>query len=311
VTALLRGPTLWITERSFVRKLMTEHRLGRQLAGRFVAGDSLEAGMAAARSLDGQGIAAMLDHLGENVASPSQASEATDYYVRALKRVQESPEIDCNMSVKLTQLGMDVSPDLCGENMERVLQTAAGAVRPILVMIDMEASEYVDRTLQVYLALRGRYPNVGVCLQSYLYRTAADARRVAGPEAIVRVAKGAYLESPEIAYRTTGEVRRSFAEVAATLLGAGSAVHLATHDIRLVEGARRFIGERAIPRTRYEYQMLYGIRRDLQARLVREGEPVRVYIPYGTKWYPYLTRRLAERPANVWFFLSNLFRRGG
>jgi proline dehydrogenase len=311
VTTLLRGPILWFTERPFVRRLVVEHPLGRRLAGRFVAGDTLESGMVAARSLDAQGIAAMLDFLGENVSSLAQASEATDTYVRALKRVQEWPEIDCNLSVKLTQLGMDVSTELAAENLERVLQTAAAPDRPILVMIDMEASEYVDRTLQVYLALRDRFPNVGVCLQAYLYRTADDARTVAGPAAIVRMAKGAYLEPPEIAYRGRGQVRRSFARLAATLLAAGSVVHVATHDVRLVEGARRFIRARGIPRERYEFQMLYGIRRDLQARLIGEGEPVRVYIPYGTQWYPYLTRRLAERPANVWFFLSNLFRRGG
>jgi proline dehydrogenase len=311
VTTLLRAPTLWITERPFVRRLMIDHRLGRQVAGRFVAGDTLDAGIAAARSLDSRGIAAMLDHLGENVTSPSQASEATDNYVRALKRVQEWPDIDCNMSVKLTQLGMDVSTELCGENMERVLQTAAGPDRPILVMIDMESSEYVDRTLHVYLGLRERYPSLGVCVQACLYRTAEDVRRIAGPDAVVRMAKGAYLEPPEVAYRRRGEVRTNFARLAATLLAAGSVVHLATHDVLLVEGARRFIGQRGIAVDRFEFQMLYGIRRDLQARLEREGEPVRVYIPYGTQWYPYLTRRLAERPANVWFFLSNLFRRGG
>jgi proline dehydrogenase len=311
VTTFLRGPALWITERPLVRRLMTEHRLGRQLAGRFVAGDTLESGMAVAKSLNGQGIAAMLDHLGENVASSSQASEATDKYVRALKRVQESPDIDCNMSVKLTQLGMDVSTELCAENMERVLQTAAVPDRPILVMIDMESSEYVDRTLDVYLGLRDRYSNLGVCLQAYLYRTAEDAGRIAGPGAVVRMVKGAYLEPPGVAYRSRQDVRANFAGLAATLLARGSVVHLATHDTRLVEGAREFIRERGISPAKFEFQMLYGIRRDLQSRLVGEREPVRVYIPYGNQWYPYLTRRLAERPANAWFFLSNLFRRGG
>jgi proline dehydrogenase len=311
VTTLLRGPTLWLTERPFVRHLMTEHKLGRQLAGRFVAGDTLEAGMGAARALNGRGIAAMLDHLGENVESAAQAGEATDNYIRALKRIQEVPEIDCNISVKLTQLGMDLSTDLCGENVERVLQTATGPDRSTLVMIDMESSDYVDRTLDVYLALRDRYSNLGVCLQAYLYRTALDARRIARSQAIVRIAKGAYLEPPEIAYRTRREVRLSFARLSATLLTAGSVVHFATHDARLVEGAKRFVRSRSISNRRYEFQMLYGIRRDLQSDLLRQGEPVRVYIPYGTQWYPYLTRRLAERPANIWFFLSNLMRRRG
>ena len=309
MTALLRAPTLWVTERRVVRRLMTEHRLGRQLAGRFVAGDSLEAGMDAARSLGKQGIASMLDHLGENVTSPDQAAEAADGYIRAVKRIRESPEIDCNVSVKLTQLGLDSSTDLCLENMDRVLQVASNDDHPLLVMIDMEANEYVDRTLEVYLALRTVHRNVGVCLQSYLHRTAADAIRVAGPDAVVRVAKGAYLESPDVAFRTRREVARNYARVAATLLAADSTVHIATHDPSLIEGARAYLVGHAIPKERYEFQMLYGIRRDLQARLVAEGEPLRVYLPYGTSWYPYLTRRLAERPANVWFFLSNLIRR--
>jgi proline dehydrogenase len=152
---------------------------------------------------------------------------------------------------------------------------------------------------------------MGVCLQAYLHRTAGDAQRIGGPKAIVRMAKGAYLEPPEVAMRTRAEVRRSFARVAATLLVGGGVVHLATHDEGLVAGAKRFVRTRSISRARYEFQMLYGVRRDLQADLVAEGEPVRVYVPYGTQWYPYLTRRLAERPANVWFFLSNLLRRGG
>jgi proline dehydrogenase len=309
MTPVLRGPTLWLTERPTVRRLMTHHRLGWHLARRFVAGDTLEAGMDAARSLSQQGIAAMLDHLGENVDSPAQAAQATDAYVRALKRVQESGELDCNISVKLTQLGLDSSTELCAENMERVLQVASNGGRPILVMIDMESAGYLDRTLDVYRALRQRYPNVGLCLQAYLYRTPGDALTIAGPQAIVRMAKGAYLEPPEVVFGTRREVASNYARVAATLFSAGSTVHLATHDGSLVEGARAFIRERRIPRQRYEFQMLYGIRRDLQAELVREGEPVRVYIPYGTSWYPYLTRRLAERPANVWFFLSNLVRR--
>lgn len=309
MSPLLRAPTVWITERPFVRGLITEHGLLRSVADRFVAGDTLEEGMRAARSLREQGIAVMLDHLGENVSNPEQAAAAADAYVRALKRIRESPELDCNISVKLTQLGMDTSTELCAENMERVLQVAGEADPPTLVMIDMEAREYVDRTLDVYLGLRHRYPNIGVCLQSYLHRTAADAARIAGEAAIVRMAKGAYLEPPEVAYSSRREVRRNYARVAATLLSSGSVVHLATHDPALIEGAERFIRQRGLTRDRYEFQTLFGIRRDLQSKLVREGQPVRVYVPYGSEWYPYLTRRLAERPANMWFFASQLLRR--
>jgi proline dehydrogenase len=309
VTTLLRSATLWATGLSPVRRTITGTRLGRRLGGRFVAGDELEDGMAAARALNEQGIAAMLDHLGENVASAAQAAAAADAYIRALKRIRESPDLDCNISVKLTQLGLDASIDLCIENMERVLQVASEAAPATLVMIDMEASEYVDRTLTVYLSLRDRFPALGVCLQSYLFRTAGDVAVIGGPAAIVRMAKGAYLEPPSLAHQRQRQTRRSFAHLAATLLSSGSVVHFATHDPRLVEGAKRFVRGRGLPKERYEFQMLYGIRRDLQSSLVSEGEPVRVYIPYGTQWYPYLTRRLAERPANIWFFLSNLVRR--
>lgn len=310
----LRGTTLWLTEAGWIRRLVTERRLGRRVAARFVAGDNLDAGMRVAGRLGESGIAAMLDHLGENVASPEQASRATDAYVLALKRIGEERGLDCNISVKLTQLGLDASSDLCMENVERVLQSADGPAGATLVMIDMEAREYVDRTLQVYLALLARYPNVGLAVQSYLRRSEEDVRAIAataGPRAVVRMVKGAYLEPAEVAFQGREETRRQFAALSATLLAAGSTVHFATHDPRLVESARRFVRARGIPAGRYEFQMLYGIRRDLQRALVEQGEPVRVYVPYGTSWYPYLTRRLAERPANAWFFISNALRRGG
>lgn len=290
-----------------VRRFVTDHPLGRRLAGRFIPGERLEDVMAAAGSLDGLGIRSMLNHLGENVRSTGQAAEATDAYIRALERIRESPGLDCAVSIKLTQIGLDVSFDLCLENTERVLQ-AASSDPPILVMIDMEASAYVDRTLDTYLSVRERFSNVGVCVQANLHRTPADVERIGRPGSIVRVVKGAYLEPKEIASQRRREVDRSFTRVSATLLAAGSTVHLATHDPKLLEGARSFIRTRSISATRYEFQFLYGVRRDLQGVLARDGEPVRIYIPYGDEWYPYLTRRLAERPANIWFFLSNLVR---
>jgi proline dehydrogenase len=308
VTALLRGPTLWLTERPVLRRLVTQHRFGRGFALRFVAGDNLDAGMGAAHGLHEQGIRSMLDHLGENVASTEQASNSADAYIHALKRIREAPEIDCAISVKLTQLGLGSSMETCLENMERVLDAAGGISHPIQVMIDMEAHEYVDRTLDVYTALRERHPSIGVCVQAYLHRSAGDVRRIAGPQAVVRVCKGSYLEPPDVAMRSRRDVARSFARLAAALFAAGSVVHLATHDQHLIQGAKRYLQACRIPKERYEFQMLYGIRRDLQAALVRAGEPVRVYIPYGTQWYPYLTRRLAERPANAWFFVSNALR---
>ena len=188
---------------------------------------------------------------------------------------------------------------------------ATGGDRTVLVMIDMESSDHVQGTIDLYLRLRDRYPLVGVCLQAYLHRSVDDALAIAGPRAIVRMAKGAYLEPAEIALQSRRDIRRRFARLSAMLLAGGSTVHFATHDPQLVQGARRYVRAREVPRDRYEFQMLYGIRRDFQAALVADGEPVRVYVPYGTQWYPYLTRRLAERPGNIWFFASNVLRRGG
>jgi proline dehydrogenase len=301
----LRTPILWVAGLPFVRRMAREGGLARRVALRFVAGETLDHGIRAARSLNARGIGGMLDHLGENVASPEQASAAADAYVLALKRIQEDWLPDANISIKLTQLGLDVSGDLCTENAARVLE-AAGST---LVMIDMEASTYTERTLASYRMLRKQYSNLGVCVQAYLYRSADDVRELAREGATVRVCKGAYLEPPSVAFPKRFDVDRNFGRLAATLLSAGCEVHLATHDPRLIVSARRFVRSRGIPRDQFEFQMLYGIRRDLQDDLAAEGFHVRTYIPYGDQWYPYLTRRLAERPANVWFFVANLMRR--
>ena len=303
----LRGLVLWLTGRGWFRSLAEDSWVGRRVAGRFVAGATLDDAMGAARGLDRSGIGAMLDHLGENVHSPAGASAAADAYVRAVKRIHESDDLDCNLAVKLTQLGLDLGEDVCLENMERVLEAAAA--RGTLVMIDMEASEYVDRTLAVLGELRRRSHRVGLALQSMLHRTAEDV--FALPEGTpVRMVKGAYLEPPEIAYQHRADVDRAFVRLTATLLARGHPVHVATHDPRIVEGTKAFVRGRGLGWDRVEFQMLYGIRRDLQLALAREGYPVRTYIPYGSEWYPYLTRRLAERPANLWFFASNLVRIG-
>jgi proline dehydrogenase len=283
---------------------MTGTALGRRVALRFVAGERLEEGIGAARSLDRRGIAAMLDHLGENVTSVAQASTAADGYVLALKRIRESEGLDCNIAIKLTQLGLDLSMDLCLENTERVLAAAEPA--GIQVMIDMESSEYVDRTLEALRRLRVRHDGVGVALQAMLRRTARDVFDL--PEGVpIRLVKGAYLEPASVAYTPRAEVDRAFARLFATLISRGHPVHVATHDPRLLAGACGLSARRRI--TSIELQMLLGIREDLQRSYAARGYPVRAYVPYGAEWYPYLTRRLAERPANLWFFVSNLVRR--
>jgi proline dehydrogenase len=305
---VLRAPVLWLAGQRWFRSLIAEHAIGRRVALRFVAGEALDASMAAARDLDRLGIATMLDHLGENVTSKEQASAAADVYVQALRRVHQADDLDANISVKLTQLGLDLSFDLALENAERVLQEAAP--RRTLVMIDMEAHEYVDPTLRAHAELRSRYPHVGLALQTYLYRTHEDVESL--PErSIVRLVKGAYLEPPDVAYPDRHDVDRNFARLFATLVARGHTVHVASHDPRMTEGARRYVERHGVEWSRVEFQFLYGIRRDLQAGLARNGYPVRVYVPYGEEWYPYLTRRMAERPANMWFFVSQFLRFGG
>ena len=304
----MRAAVLSVTGLGTVRTLVTRSSLGRRVAHRFVAGERLEDGISAARSLARRDVAAMLDHLGENVTSEAQASAAADGYALALKRIHEIEGLDCNIAVKLTQLGLDQSMDLCLENTERVLAAAEPA--GILVMIDMESSEYVDPTLEVLRRLRARHEGVGVAIQSALRRTADDVFGL--PDgAPIRLVKGAYLEPPSVAYPSRADVDRAFAGLFATLISRGHPVHVATHDPRLLAGAVRFTERRGLPIERLELQMLLGIREDLQRDYAGRGYPVRAYVPYGAEWYPYLTRRLAERPANVWFFASNLVRRRG
>ena len=305
---LLRGPVLFVTGLEPVRRLVTQSSIGRRVAMRFVAGESHDDGLRAARQLAGQGISAMLDHLGENVSSAEQASAAADRYVLALKRIHEAEGIDCNIAIKLTQLGLDLGLDLCLENVERVV--TAAAERGTVVEVDMESHEYVGPTLDVVRRIRVRHDNVGMAMQAYLHRTADDVFRL--PEGLpVRLVKGAYLEPAEVAHQRRDDVDAAFARLATTLVARGHPLHLGTHDPRLLAGAERLFRRRGLDWGSHELQFLYGIRRDLQRHYADRGFPVRAYIPYGDEWYPYLTRRMAERPANLWFFVSNLVRTGG
>jgi len=305
---VLREPVLWLAGQGWFRSLIAERSLGRKVALRFVAGESLDACMQAARDLDRHGIATMLDHLGENVSSVEQATAAADAYVLALKRVHEADDLDANIAIKLTQLGLDISYDLALENAERVLQAAAA--RRTLVMIDMESHEYVDATLRAHAELKRQFGHVGLAMQTYLYRTADDVEGL--PEgSTVRLVKGAYLEPHDVAYPDRADVDRNFARMFATLMARGHTVHVASADPRMTEGARKYVERRGIDWGRVEFQFLYGIRRDIQHNLAHHRYPVRVYVPYGDEWYPYLTRRMAERPANMWFFVSQFLRFGG
>jgi proline dehydrogenase len=280
-------------------------RPGRAVASRFVAGETLGEAIRVARELDRGRISAMLDHLGENVHTSAQAADARDAYLAAIRAIRDSPALDVAISIKLSQLGLDFSVEECLTNVSPIAAAADEAAT--VVMIDMEAHAYVDRTLEVVRKIHADHPRVGVAMQSYLRRSWTDVFEL--PVAMrVRLVKGSYLEPPDVVFTDKREVDRSFARLFATLLARGHAVDIATHDPLLLEGARRMTDAAQNGWSRVEFQMLYGVRRDLQVDLARRGYPVRVYIPYGTEWYPYLTRRLAERPANMWFFASNLAR---
>ncbi len=263
--------------------------------------------MRVAAELDRIRITSMLDHLGENVRSTAQADDARAAYLTAIETIVLVSTLDVAISIKLTQLGLDSSVDDCLANLRPIVSAADEA--GIRVMIDMESHAYVDRTLEVVTAIHADHPRVGVALQAYLRRTAADVFSLpAGMR--VRLVKGSYLEPPEVVFPDKADVDQAFAHLFTTLLARGHAVDVATHDPRLLAGARRLVDATENGWSRVEFQMLYGVRRDLQADLSRRGYPVRVYIPYGTEWYPYLTRRLVERPANLWFFASNVLRSG-
>src|SRR2546423_2442412 len=302
---VLRASFLYLSRRRGLQRFVTRQRLTASLAYRFVAGDRLDDAVRAVAELNQRGWSASLDHLGENVAEEKTARAATEDYLAAFERIA-SERMNANVSVKLTQLGLDISPDLCQELLTRILQRAQQLDN--FVRIDMEGSAYTQRTLDLVLNLHERYPNCGVVLQSYLYRTVDDVARANTAKVRVRLVKGAYDEPPDVAFPKKADVDAKFEAEMRQLLSDGTYPAIATHDDRLIEATKQFARVSEVPADRFEFQMLYGIRRDLQARLLREGYRVRIYVPYGTEWYPYLMRRLAERPANLLFIVRSMIR---
>lgn len=287
-------------------------RLGpaRAMARRFVAGEELDEAVAAVQRLNQQGLLATLDHLGENVTSEIEARDATTESIDLLDAI-EAHALDSGVSVKLTQLGLDLSPSLAAENLERIVARAAEARR--FVRIDMESFDYIQPTLDLFEELWARYRNVGVVIQSYLYRSADDVSRLVELGASVRLVKGAYDEPPEVAYPDKADTDASFVRLMEQLFSQtardnGVFPAIATHDTQLIDWVREHARRQSIPPDRFEFQMLYGIRTGLQRQLAAEGYRMRAYVPYGRQWYPYFMRRLAERPENLFFLLRNLLR---
>jgi proline dehydrogenase len=277
-------------------------------ARRFIAGETVEEAIEAGRACQTRGLLLTLDYLGESVATLDEASEATREYLRILDAIVASG-IERNISLKLTQLGLDVDRATCVDNLRRILDPAQR--HGFFVRIDMENSPYTEVTLEIFETLwQQQYRNVGVVLQSYLYRSDADAQRLNALGARVRLVKGAYREPKSAAYQQKSEVDAAFVRIMKLLLDSGHYPAIATHDPAMIEGTKTYARERGIATNRYEFQMLYGVRRDLQTALARQGYGMRVYVPFGREWFPYFMRRLGERPANVAFVLKSLFAEG-
>ncbi|HEX6818933.1 MAG TPA: proline dehydrogenase family protein [Ktedonobacterales bacterium] len=302
---MLKDTMLYLARQDGIRKFVSHNTTARRVARRFVAGESLDDAMLVAHSLNKQHISVSLDHLGENVADAAEAESAAGDYVRILDRIA-TEDAEANISIKLTALGLDIGADLCRANLDRVLSRARAL--NIFVRVDMEGSDYTQATMDMVSDLRRTYDNVGTVLQSMLYRTPKDVETLIASKTRVRLVKGAYLEPATVAYPKKADVDRQYIELMHELLLRGAYPAIATHDERIITDARQFATEHGIARARFEFQMLYGIRRDLQEKLSRDGYNVRVYVPYGTQWYPYLTRRMAERPANLVFVMSNALR---
>lgn len=304
---MLRNALLYLSSQPRVFSFVRHNRMAKGFASRFVAGETLDTALAAVKKLNDKGITASLDLLGESVHNQKEARESARQYIRMLDRIKES-RLDANVSVKLTAMGLDIGEELCIANMQDILERARR--HQTFVRIDMEGSDYTQKTLDIFYnrlfpSYRG---NVGIVLQSYLYRAFQDAQEANTAGARVRICKGAYKEPVSVAYPDKEDVDDSYLRCMRTLLLDGNYPGIATHDERMVRETKRFARDNQIPPGKFEFQMLYGVRRDLQEKLVREGYKMRVYVPFGTQWYPYLMRRLAERPANVAFITGNVLK---
>ena len=304
---MLRNALLYLSSQPQVFKFVRQNGMAKNFASRFVAGETLETALAAVKQLNSKGITATLDLLGESVSNEGEARESARQYLEMMEEIRKR-KLDANASVKLTAMGLDISEDLCVSNMQNILDKAREYES--FVRLDMEGSDYTDKTLdlfyeRLYPCYRG---NVGIVLQSYLYRSTSDVEQANKASARVRLCKGAYKEPATVAYPEKKDVDESYVRCMKLLLTDGHYPGIATHDETIVDQTKRFARENDISSDKFEFQMLYGVRRDLQEKLVKEGYRMRVYVPFGTQWYPYLMRRLAERPANVAFITGNVIK---
>lgn len=304
---LMRSVFLVCSQSQWLRERATRYRFVRRAVSRFMPGETAEDALASARLLKQRSIGTVFTYLGENVTDPVEAERVTDHYLDVLDRIR-SLGLDTEVAVKLTQLGLDLNPVLCYQNLTKIMERAGAAS---VVWIDMESSQYVDATLDLFRRARLAHPNVGVCLQAYLYRTAADLASLIPLGSAIRLVKGAYKEPSHIAFPHKKQVDENFFNLAVQMLSdeartAGVRAAIATHDLKLIQRIISYAQSRKLGKDNFEFQMLYGIQRQEQLRLAHEGWKTIVLVAYGSYWFPWYMRRLAERPANVWFVLRNL-----
>jgi proline dehydrogenase len=301
---MLREGLIYLSESGTAKKVLTGLPMTRSMSRRFVPGETVDSLVDAIREANAAGMTATANYLGESEKNEANARAAGDVYMDILRRIHDEG-LDANVSMKFTQLGQAIGEDFLTENLERVLKLAKA--EDTFVRFDMESSDYVDRTLkELERFWAAGWRNIGVVLQSYLHRTMDDARRLVDMGVRVRICKGAYNEPPDIAFQERDEVDGNFLDVSRLLIAEGNYPGIATHDERMIEGVLEFVTKERIPADRFEFQMLHGVRRDLQKALVSDGYRVRVYVPFGGSWYPYLMRRLAERPANMLFMAGSV-----
>lgn len=306
---MLRNALLWASTNPFLSQRLPRYRFVKKATKRFLPGETLDDALGEARALWEEGIPTTVTLLGENISAPQEADEVLDHYLGVLEEIG-ARDLDTEVSVKLTQLGLDLGAEAAGDRLERLVRACDPGS---LVWVDMESSEYVDGTLDIFRAVREDHQNVGLCLQSYLHRTEDDLEDLMALHPAIRLVKGAYKEPPEVAFPRKQDVDQSFIRLTGTLLrarkeGRAGRPVLGTHDPRMVNEANRMAHELELPKDAYEFAMLYGIRSEEQRRLARNGYTMRVLISYGEHWFPWYMRRLAERPANVWFVLKQLVR---
>jgi proline dehydrogenase len=314
---LLRSAFIALSQNKSLRSFSERSTMGRKMSGRFVAGMSVDDVLAACQRVNQEGIAATLDSLGESVTTEAEAQKSADIYHQLLNAI-EARKLNANVSVKLSQVGMDFDPALAERIVGEMVEHAAAAKS--FVRIDMEGSPYTEATIAMTERLHAKFPgSVGTVLQAYLYRTDTDTDRLLGQGIRIRLCKGAYKEGPDVAFPSKADVDANYVDLMKRMVtfcnphpdplhGKGVFCGIATHDEAIVEQMRSFVNDKKIDKRAFEFQMLYGVRRDLQRRLAAEGYGVRVYIPFGPEWYPYFMRRLAERPANVLFLAKNFFK---